>query len=107
MECKNTYYEIIELYPSELNAKIPLIQILRGISYYILLLLENILALITFKHSIAQYFSKKEKIKGRESNQDMAVDIEKISGIKKDKVKETISNYLSRKESEKKIKELI
>lgn len=107
MECKYTYYEIIELYPSELNSRIPLIQILRLFIYFPLLFLENIIALLTRKHSLRQYFTKEENVLGREINHDMSINIEDISKIKSEMVKNTKSKYLSKKESFNKIKNLI
>lgn len=101
------YYEFIEAFPTILRAEIPLIQIIMGFIYYILLPFAFLIVLLKRGVSI---FSRIDITKGAEKNNmvDM-LDIETYKKIDRDEenVLETNSIYYNTKESRELSEELI
>jgi len=96
-----TYYEILENFPHELNAKTPLIHILRYITYKLFITFYFFKNLLTLKIKPSQIFSKKEITHGRENNEFVDFKPEK-----EEEPIETDSTYLSFNESEEIIRKL-
>jgi hypothetical protein len=94
-----TYYEFIEAYPTILRTKIPLIQILMGVLYYILLPFAFLIVL--FKKGLS-IFTRIDITYGSEKNNmvDM-LDMETYEKIEReeDNIIETNSIYYNPKES--------
>jgi len=95
---RNTYYEVIESFPSILKAKIPLIQILMGTIYYILLPIAFIIVFIKRGFSL---FSRIDITKGAEKTTSETLDMETYETIEFNDgdVIETDSFYYSAVES--------
>jgi len=105
MEHKNTYYEIIEMFPKKLESKLPIVSVFRIIIYYIVLFYLFIKDIISSKIKLRQLNKKIEVTEGREKNEHLDLSyLDKFS--ESESPIRTISKYYSIKDSKNKLKEL-
>jgi len=102
MESKITHYEIIDIYPKILEAKTPIISIIRSIVYFTCLISIKLWLLITGKHNLKNFLTKKETTEKEEDTPYLD------TNHKTDKkIKRTVSKYLNKKESHKLLQHLL
>ena len=95
---KKIYYEFIEAYPTILKSKVPIIQILMGLIYYIILPFSFLFVL--FKRGLS-IFSRIDITKGSEQTMSNRLDLNTLKKIEvePEKIIETKSIFYNNKES--------